>query len=284
MRDGRYRLRGVDAFACLALIVSWAGQAFALSVHNTNPVVRQTLAPGDVVQGSIELVNDGNQPVEVKAYLEDWRYASSGDGSKEFAPPQTMPRSCAGWISFYPQTIGLPPSERTSVEYTIRVPQDQPLEGGYYAVLFFEAALAEAPAEPPGSEVGADTHEAVVKFAARLGSLFLVDVKGTVRREARLSSAKVTPPSVAHPIKLEAVLANEGNVSLSCTNSYHIMGPDNVVVDRGELSALYLWPGDKAGLAAEASALLGTGTYQVVITSDCGEELIIAEETQLSVP
>ena len=275
-----YRRRLIAQVVGLALgLLPGARLVFALSLSNTKPVIEVSLRPGEVVQGSIELVSLQDTPIQVQAYLEDWRYVAAGDGNKTFTPPETLPRSCPGWVRFFPQEFELPGRGRVVVDYTISVPQDQPLDGGYYAVLFFEGAIGEAPplviTEGPG---------AVVQFAARLGSLFFVETQGTVRREARLHSVAVVGPGASSgSVMLEASLANEGNVTLKCRGSFHLMGPANVVVGRGELPERYIWPGDEAPLAAEWAGTLEPGDYTVVLTYTCGEELIIVEEARLPV-
>ena len=228
------------------------------------------------MQGSIELLNNGDQPLKVKVYLEDWFYTDEGDGSKEFAAPQTTPRSCAAWVSFFPQEFDLPAAGRAVVDYTIRVPQDPSLDGGYYAVLFFESTIAEASA-PAADGV-------LVRYAARLGSLFLVEAKATVRREARLAALSVSPPAGAAPLKIEAQLANEGNVSLSCGGSFHLLTGDHRIAARGELPHRYVWPGHRVGVSGEWAGVLAAGTHTLVATYDCGEELVVLEERQLAIP
>ena len=263
--------------ACLLLSLFGGGrQAHALNLSNNKPVIQVGLGRGEAVQGSIELLNNGDQPLKVKAYLEDWFYADDGDGSKEFVAPGSSPRSSAGWVSFFPQAFDLPAAGRAVVDYTVRVPQDASLDGGYYAVLFFESMIAEA-SSPQADGV-------MVKYAARLGSLFLVEVKGTVRREARLAALSIAPPGGSTPLKLEGQLANEGNVSLSCSGSFHVLSQDNRIAARGELPHRYVWPGHQVPVSGEWAGLLPRGTYTAVATYDCGEELVILEERQFVAP
>ena len=101
------------------------------------------MAPGEAMQGTIELISSTDRPIHIKVYLEDWQYTPAGDGSKQFAPPGTLPRSAAPWITFFPREIDIPARGQILVEYSIRVPQDPALSGGYYAVLFFESEINE---------------------------------------------------------------------------------------------------------------------------------------------
>ena len=177
-------IRRIPQLALVVILWLYAGgQAGAVGIRVSKPIIEHTLAPGEAVQDSIELINQDEQPVFLDVYLEDWRYILPGDGNKEFAPPQTLPRSCADWVRFFPSRVEVPAHGRAVIDYTIRVPEETPIDGGYYAVLFFEATIGQVPA----TEVTEKAEPgATVRFAARLGSLILLEVKGTVRREGRL--------------------------------------------------------------------------------------------------
>jgi hypothetical protein len=180
-------------------------------------------------------------------------------------------------VSFFPNEIELPANGKAVVDYTIRVPEGVPLDGGYVAVLFFEGSLgAVTPA------AASEKPAATVQFAARLGSLIFVDVKGTVRREGRLSSVSVSPPREGGAPRLRALLGNEGNTPLTCEGSFNVMGPGNLVIGRGELPARYVWPGDQVAVETAWQGSSAPGT--LVMTYDCGEELILVEEAQVAGP
>ncbi|HEX9779768.1 MAG TPA: hypothetical protein VGB20_00980 [bacterium] len=262
-----------SAWAALACVAG-AGQAFALSLSNNRPLIEREVGPGEAVQGSIEVTNTGDKPMEVRAYLEDWRYLPTGEGDKEFDAPGTYPRSAAGWISFYPTEFELPPHGRGVVDYTIRVTDEAALDGGYYAVLFFESIIGEV--QPQGGS------EVTVKYAARLGSLFMIDVTGTVRRDASLAGARLSSAG-GGATRIEGTIVNEGNVALRCDGTYHLLGAGELVAARGELPRRYLWVGQSAPFEAEWVGSLAPGAYSAVLTYDCGADLILVEEAQVSV-
>ena len=270
------RLLAIGSSASLALTLVGARLVFALSLDNLKPKVELSLKPGGAERGAIEVVNRSGEAVQIKAYLQDWRYKSLGDGSKTFTAPDTSPRSCAGWISFYPQEMTVPPNGRAVIDYTVRAPQDATLQGGYYAVLFVQGMLGEVPnpVAPAGTE-------ATVKFAASLGSLFLVEVDGTVTREGRLALEPVAWPTGNAPLTVRGRLRNEGNAFLHCTGSFHVVGAGEVVVARGKLPDRYVWPEDEAAFEGTWSGELPAGTHPVVVTYDCGGELVLVEETVL---
>lgn len=274
--DRRAR-RAAAAGLALVVLLLCPRAAVALNLTNNRPIVQESLASGEAVQGSIDVANHGPDPMRVRVYLQDWRYTASGDGEKEFAPPQTFPRSAAGWISVFPATLELPPRGRGSVEYVIRVPKDRPLDGGYYAVLFFESVIGEQPAESTAER------SAKVQFAARLGSLFMIDVNATVKRQARLLSVSIAPPGASSPLAIRAQFANDGNTVLRCDGFFHLMSAGGLVAARGQLPARYVWPGERVPVAAEWAGAPAPGSYTTVLTYDCGGELVVSEEAELVV-
>jgi len=187
-----------------------------------------------------------------------------------------MGRSCSSWVSFFPQELSIPARGKAVVDYTIRVPPDGEWDGSYSSVLFFESAIGEV---PDLERVGA-----VVRFAARIGSLLDIQVKGTVRQEGRLAIASIAPPTASSPLRLQGTLANEGNTSLQCENSFYLVGPHELVVARGVLPKAYLSAGQSVALTGDWNGALSPGAYAVVVTADCGEELVLVEEAPLTVP
>ena len=272
-RPASKRLIAIAGLASSLLL--GARPVFAINLSASQPVVRETLKPGAATQGSIELTNAGQEPVQVKLYLEDWRYTEAGDGNKDFGPPGTFPRSAADWIRFRPQQLEVAPGKTVIVDYTITVPQDTTLDGGYYAVLFFESMISDP--------TQAEEDSVAVKYAARLGSLFLVEIDKTVRREATLKDVQVTFDA-ATPLRIQGTLSNEGNVSLKCSGTFHVMSSQGMVTARGELPLRYVWPGNQVPFQAEWPGKLASGTYSTVATYDCGDDLVLVEEVAASVP
>ncbi len=268
--------RCLIALACLvSALVAGARQVFALGLSSNNPIVDQVLAPGDAVQGTIELVSSTDRPIHLKVYVEDWQYTPAGDGNKQFAPPGTLQRSASTWITFFPRELDVPARGQVLVDYSIRVPKDPSLSGGYYSVLFFESEVNE-----PAGE-GKDS--VTVKYAARLGSLFNITIKGTAQRQAQLTVESVSPPSRSLPLRVHGAISNGGNVRLTCDGSFHVLSSANLVAARGELPRRYLWPGVKAPVDLEWPGSLDPGAYTVVLTYDCGENLILVEEASATV-
>jgi hypothetical protein len=266
--------------AYLALIVG-AGQASArMGLSTDETIIRRQVQPGGVIQGSFTLSNTGDQPVGVELYLEDWHYAETGDGTVMFSQAGTTERSAAPWISFVPPRAELPPGGHINVDYTVRVPNDSTLQGGYYAMLFVETVFAST---VPAITGGPESITASVDYTGRLGHTFMVEIQNTLTPRASLRNLTVVPPGVG-PMVVRGTLANEGNVVAKCERaSFHAQTADGLIAARGSLPGAFVDAGQQVPIQAEWTGSLSPGAYSLILTYDCGDELLVSEEVPLQV-
>lgn len=95
-----------------------------------------TLDPGETHEGTIQLLNNSEEEAQVTIFQTDYVFYS--DGSTLYNEPSTNSRSNAGWISFSPPRMTIPPGATVSVYYKITVPQKPDLRGTYWSVLMIE--------------------------------------------------------------------------------------------------------------------------------------------------
>jgi hypothetical protein len=240
--------------------------------------VTHVLAPGDVAQGTIDVRNPGDSPMPISVYLRDWAVGPAGDGAKEFFPADSTPRSCAGWVTLAPSTFHLEPWASITVEYTVRVPQDASLEGGYYCSLLFEAGGTPLEAARPRGE------GLSLEYTAGLSSFFSIDIKGTVRRLARLTDLTSTPPMAGRPMTVSGLFINESNAIVECTGTFHVQRADGLIAARGALSQVVLGIRQQVPIRLEWPGSLDRGQYSLILTYDCGEDLVLGEEVSLAIP
>jgi len=236
--------------------------ADASTVRLQRPKVRLSIPSGSTESGSITVANPSDKNVNVKAYLEDWIYTATQDGIKDFAPPGTTPLSCAKWISFYPAEFTLPPFGSREIFFVVKVPKA--VDGGHYAVLFFETVV--------GSTVDATGVNILIK--GRIGSLFYIEAGG-VQKEATITDISIA--KAGKETAIEAVLNNIGNVDITANGSFNIIDSKGMVFARGKFNEVYTFPGDKATIASAWSAKIPAGEYDLIITLDLGNKPLIYE-------
>jgi len=240
---------------------------YAGTVRINRPKVRLRLSAGGSESSSIRVSNPSGDRIAVKVYLEDWVYAKSQDGVKNFALPGTTPLSCAKWISFYPAEFIMSPYGAQEVFYTVKAPQG--IEGGYYAVLFFETMI--------GATESAQGVNIAIK--GRIGSLFYVEV-GSTNKQVILTDLSIIKKG--RGFRVGAVLKNVGNVDVTAKGTFNILDNQGMVFARGEFNDVYTFPGEQGKISSTWPDTIPAGTYDLLITLDLGDMPLI-EEAQISI-
>lgn len=243
-------------FLILSLITVENGFAFTLTLNNAT--VKEKVTPGDVVAGSITVKNSTDQRVAVKAYFEDFLYVEPYDGSKEFYPAGSLENSCSNWITFSPQDFELAAFEQKKVDYTIRVPSNA--KNGNYGVFFFETALGALKKENQN-----------VLVSGRIGSLFFVEVENSLKK------ASVTNFSGGKN-KITSDYKNIGKVFTHCKPSFFVMDNQGMVIDRGQMNEIYMFPDSSTSVEISLSDKISPGSYTAVCTFDLQDGDVIVRE------
>ena len=213
--------------------------------------IRPEISPGQSITGSIKVYNTSEKPLQVKAYIEDFTYIAPFNGAKKFSPLGSTDSSCGEWIAFSPQEFRLPAFGAREVSYSIKVPLQ--VEGGYYAVLFFETS-------PGVLEEG----QAVLRIVQRIGCLFFLESHDKIKR------LEIGDISVVGDV-IQGSFTNSGNVILSPKGIFYVMDAAGLVVDRGTTSEIFLPPQTSTDFSAEISSDLTQGEYLAVLTFELGD-------------
>ncbi len=80
----------------------------------------QIVKPGETHEGVIILRNTTEQPSQVKIYQTDYLFFA--DGKNIYGEPGKLQRSNAGWLTFNPSRVTVPPKSEVSIHYTLKVP------------------------------------------------------------------------------------------------------------------------------------------------------------------
>lgn len=219
--------------------------AWGFGIAVSPPTVDVDVRAGSVAATSFQVRNTTAGPVEVRAYMEDLWYDEDGHA---FAPVGTLDRSAGVFGSLQPERFSLAVGERRPVELQLRVPEDA--EGGYYAVVFFEARA--------GRSLGA---------AMRVGSLVLLDAGNVARPVVEADSAglQVTPLDDGQMLfELPVQLHGENHRFLTFKGVVRAVdGPREGLVGRIESLPTRFLPGQPRQIGAVFPRELSPGTYQV---------------------
>ena len=256
-------------FMFFSLVLSTG--AGAMTIRISAPKVELELAPGETYSGEIIAENPTDEPVNVKSYLEDWQYTPSGTGEKKFTPAGSTPLSCSSWITFAPATETIQPYGRITSRYTITVPKDA--QGAYFSVLFFETLLGSSK----------DEEGVNVLVAGRIGALFFIHIKDTVKRDGLIKSVDVKAPEGSKPMEISTSFQNTGNIDVTLGGNFLIMGGGGRVLGRGDVSKIYTFPGGEASRVTQWIGKLPPEKYDLLITYDLGQGKTLVEEKPLTI-
>lgn len=249
----------------LFIMVFLSREGFAFNISISDPIVKEKVAAGEVITGRLELTNPSSKEIKVRAYLEDFTYIAPYDGTKKFFPPGSLDFSCTGWISFSPQEFTMHAFEKKKIDYSIRVPQG--VNGGNYAVLFFETSLGKIENE---SEYNYN-----VEILGRVGALFFLEAEDSIKRaEVKQIEEKNNT--------INGKFFNKGEVFIKSQATYYVIDEAGMVLDRGKLDDVYIFPPDGTAFNIKLSKSLAPGQYVLVCTFDLGEGDVLVKEMDFS--
>ena len=157
---------------------------------------------GEKAGKTINVYNQGSEPIRVSAYAMD--FSIGRDGDFNFYEPGHESYSASEWLNMEQADFELVPGESKEVEVVVSAPATvEP--GGHYAALFFEAV-------PSGNQ-------SAVSVSMRIPTLFYITIPGITGAEviANADIVSLQLPGVAGrgPVEMGVVVRNSGNVHLT---------------------------------------------------------------------
>lgn len=222
----------------LGALLLQSAWAFGLAI--SPPYFDLDVRSGAVTAERVTVTNTTAEPVEVRAYLTDLWYTPEGHA---FPPVGTLDRSAAVFSSVEPEHFALGVGEKKPVELQIRVPAEA--RGGYYATLFFEAAV-------PGA----------ARASMRMGSLVLVDTGGVASPIVTLGVPTVRSTPSGLVVGVPAHLDGETHRFLTLKAVVRDV-TSNRVVGRVESLPVRFLPGQDRMIEATLDRALDPATYQI---------------------
>ncbi len=245
--------------ATLLLCGLWAAGAhasFSVSGGLTRDLV---LRPGDIEEGVLEIASSSDEPQRIRLYQSDYLFRS--DGSNEFGPPGTTPRSNSGWITISPLEADLPPHGRVQIVYRVEVPEDVTLPGTYWSMLMIE------PMPSVDDLVALEDRPSVgVRMVVRRGVQFSVTIDGVGGRS-------VKPHGGLHRIDGATVLRldldNTGDFMLRPTVWTEIYNDGGQLMGRLSGETMRIYPG--CSVRYDFGLDYQPGEYQALVVIDNGD-------------
>ena len=241
-------------FLLLAAGSSWAGLSIGeMTLENAS-------LPGQEYSGTIAVRNTGNETAEANVYLTDYLFYA--DGREIYGEPGKDPRSNAGWLSFSPKRLTIPPKETAEINYSIRVPEDPTLTGSYWCLLMIEAV------PPRASEHGkADAPALMLKTVVRYGIQIVTHIGDTGEKNLRFFNIKSLTTDLTHSLQLD--VEDTGERMFHVKMSVELYDEKGISFGKHEGKNSYLFPKTSGRFLIDLGPI-PQGTYKALVVADCG--------------
>jgi len=251
----------------LALISTISAAPAASQTLGLTPAeVRAAFKPRQVVQFELNVSNDGDTPVPMRASVMDLWY-DKATNDKVFGTPGSLPHSASNWVTFVPPVFTLPAHGTGKVKVVVTPPPEA--AGGSYAVLFVESKPELAPDTTPGGRP--------IYANVRLGALILLAAEGTETFHVEVTNAALTPPTPQHGLELAFQLENTSNTHIFPEARLVILNTDRQPVARTDGEAKRFLPGQKDTMHVTWAGTLPPGEYSGVLTIRYGKDQVYTQ-------
>jgi len=183
---------------CVFPTKTWAQEGIRVWPTRVEMMVNR----GEKAGKTINVYNQGSEPIRVSAYAMD--FSIGRDGDFNFYEPGHESYSASKWLNIEKADFELVPGESKEVAVAVSAPAEvEP--GGHYAALFFEAV-------PSGNQ-------SALSVSMRIPTLFYITIPGITGADV-IANADILSfqlPGIAErgPVEMGVVVRNSGNVHLT---------------------------------------------------------------------
>lgn len=218
-------------------------------------------APGETYSGTIVVRNLEDFPEEVKIYQTD--YLFNCEGKSFYDEPGNFSRSNAGWITFSPKRLLIPPKEEMSIQFVVQVPASDSLFGTYWSVLMVEPVpRSSLESALPERTLGVQT---VVRYAIQVAT----HIGDTGTKKMRFMQSQLLRDREKRIFQVD--IENTGDRMLRPSMMLQIFDMEGKEYGPFESEPLRVNPGTSVRHRFDVTSL-PKGKYKALVVADCGEE------------
>lgn len=227
--------------------------------------LRLDISPGEDGAGAFLVRNTGPEPITVNLSLHDWWRTPEGDF--QILAPETLDRSCAGWMVYSATTLDLAPNEESQVSVQLAVPDD--VSGDHWALLLVEEQ--PQPAEQEQADEGlTNTTRVVVTYAVKI----LQDDPVNDAPDATIQGIEILDQD---PLQIRVRFANTGNTHVTTEGTIEVRDIFGDTVRSLKVDPFPALPGEERLLLVEdpSTEPLAEGPYFLIALFDFGGDHLI---------
>jgi hypothetical protein len=247
--------------ACISLWTLLAAGQIAIPGELDYEFVSQ---PGEQHDGTIEIANTTDEPVEVSISHVDYLFFA--DGTTSYPEPGSVERSNASWISVYaPDQLIIPARDTVAVNFRINTPNDSSLRGTYWSM--FLVAPVPSPVDAAAGSEGLG-----VNIVVRYGIQIITHIGDTGERKIQIMAADLTLNEEGTRLLLVDV-ENVGERWVRPEPWAEIFDETGSLVARVDGARLRIYPGTSVRYRFDLPDL-DPGPYKALVVFDNGDEYV----------
>ena len=249
-------------FVLCSLFVVNRARAADVSLVVSPPITDIQGKPGETVQKTIKVTNNGTEDLILEASTADFIVEDDIGTPIKVSVTASGRYLASPWFTLEKSEIVLPPKGTDQIVVLITIPSDA-LPGGHYAGVFFEPVPAR----------GMKT--TVSYTAAEVGSLFEITIAGNIKYDATIKDFSVkTPLAEFGPVNFSATIENQSDTHITPHASIAISDMLGRKLTDLKLDDTNIFPFTSRTVKGTWQTVWGLGRYTATLTAAYGPGLV----------
>lgn len=258
--------RTITIAAAALGVILWILPAEADTSLDVSPIrVTLKVNQGEEYTNSIRVLNSGDEPTRLRAYVEDWYLDEVG--TPVFQPVGTQKHTASLWIDAAPADFLLEPGQTEYVRFTVKVPKST-VEHGYHGTLILETL--------PLNRANTGIKQMFVQ--GRIACMMYVTV-GEPKKAGSITALRTIQREGEN--RLQVQIENTGETFFRLAGDLNIMEGDQVVEQGEELPDVPVLPGSKRWIELDLSKDYMFANYLARVSIDISGLGILVGECPL---
>ena len=235
------------------------------------------LDAGDTYEGEITVANPANATNDFHYKVEVSSYGVAGEDYSADFLTETERSQIVNWTTIDKPTGVLKPNESAKVHYTVKVPKTAPA-GGQYAALLVSS-----------DDSVTESESVSINNVFEMASILYAKVNGDLIHEGEILDTSVPGFVTQVPIKVSAILKNDGNIHETAYISLEVrsyFSSQNIYPKAGESGTVeeMIMPGTTRYVTREISDVAPLGIYDVTQTVSYMGDSVMNHQTVVVCP
>lgn len=188
-----------------------------------------SLKPGEVYEGSVKVINPSYATEDFEYKAEVTPYGVVGQEYTADLLSESDRTQISKWVKIQNPTGSIKPNESEEIKFTITVPENVPA-GGQYATIAISS-----------NKKASDSDGVSVQNVFEMASIIYADIAGETVHDGKVLENNVPGFVLTTPVKISALLNNNGNVHETATFTIQVSDvfTGRVILPTDENSGVY---------------------------------------------